>query len=174
MWRVDSMTLPPIARFEKTLLPYHVTRPPVMPLSALIQTSELGAARIIGPRTPARICPRHGFPGRATRAGRNSSASGRGLASLARNSKPSQLISSIHTSTVSKFLTHQPISSTGRYTTRMKGTCAHQMFVSDIEDLYYGNKKYMASMSQTMPGLLASLAIEGQSASQSFTSLSLI
>jgi len=145
----------------------HVACPPVMPFSALIQTSELGAARIIGPRTPARICTRHGFPGRATSAGRhNCTASGRGLASLARNSKPSQLISSIYALTVPKFLTHQAMSSTGRYTTRMKGTCAHQMFFADIEDLYYGNKQYMASMSQTRPGLLASLALEGQSTSQ--------
>jgi hypothetical protein len=143
-----------------------------MPLSALIQTSELGAARIIGPRTPARICSRHGFPGQARSSGRSSTAPGRSLASLARNFKSSHLIGpSIHTSIVANFLTHRVTSSTGRYiTTRMKGTCAHQVFCSDIEDLYYGNKKYMASMSQTRPGLLASLALEGQSTSQSFTS----
>jgi hypothetical protein len=143
-----------------------------MPLSALIQTSEFGAARIIGARIPARICTRHSSPGHARGSGRSCTASARNLASLARNSKWSELtVPSISTSTVPNALTHRATSSTGRHiTTRMKGTCAHQVFCSDIEDLYYGNMKYMASMSQMRPGFLASLALEGQSTSQQFTS----
>ncbi|KDR67198.1 hypothetical protein GALMADRAFT_1131106 [Galerina marginata CBS 339.88] len=45
---------------------------------------------------------------------------------------------------------------------RTKMICSHKQFASDLSELFQGNLQYMATMSEDNPGLLATLAIEGQ------------
>ena len=45
---------------------------------------------------------------------------------------------------------------------------AHNRCVHEIEELYHGNKAYIANMSETNPGLLQNLANNGQSAYPAF------
>jgi len=46
---------------------------------------------------------------------------------------------------------------------RVYSTCSHTKSAPEIEELFHGNTKYMDSMTKDNPGLLAALAIEGQS-----------
>ncbi|KAF8957586.1 carbonic anhydrase [Flammula alnicola] len=144
-----------------------------MPLSALVQTSKFTTANVVRPHTQggAKICS-HGFHSRYANGQAHEAhewtTAGRRSSRVPSKSPSSHL--ALHTSTAvvqlySKTTSARTLLALLPRTSATNGLGDNYMTRrarSTITELFQGNKEYMASMSKTNPGLLASLARDGQ------------